>query len=138
MDNDSYLSISVVSQGVYREKGSKFYSYAYPVINEEEIEEALAALRKQYHERCSTKMNIPSISLVFNGIDEHTTNEYGVEHPPWQYYPVTNFEAHYNISHLYGPAFEPYLNQPPASVFIAHGSAVMVRQASRYTDLALA
>ena len=70
-------------------------------------------------------------------LNSHTTNEYGVEHPRWQYYPVTNFESHYNVAHLYGPEFEPYLNCPPASVFIADGSAVTVRKARRLSALAM-
>ena len=68
----------------------------------------------------------------------HTTNEYGVEHPRWQYYPVKNFEAHYNVSRLYGAKFEPYLNQPPASVFIADGSEVLIRKFQRLTAKAFA
>ena len=71
-------------------------------------------------------------------LGEHVTNEYGVEHNPWQYYPVTTFEADYNVPLLYGAEFEPYLSQPPASVFIAHGSEVTVRKARSFTTLALA
>lgn len=71
-------------------------------------------------------------------LDHHTTNEYGVEHPAWQYYPVTTFEAHYQVARLYGSEFEPYLNGPPASVFVAHGSEVVVRKAQQFTTLALA
>ena len=71
-------------------------------------------------------------------LSEHATNEYGVEHPPWQYYPVTTFEAKYNVAYLYGAAFVPYLNQPPASVFIADGSPVVVRKAQSFHALAIA
>ena len=70
-------------------------------------------------------------------VDAQTINEYGVEHVPWEYYPVTSFESHYNVRQLYGHAFEPYLTPPPDSVFIAHGSAVTVRQANRYTTLTM-
>ena len=71
-------------------------------------------------------------------LGSHLTNEYGVEHPRWRYYPVTNFEATYHVSHLYGEAFEPYLNQPPASVFIADGSEVLVRKARSFASMVVA
>ena len=50
MNHDGYLSLSGASQGFYREKGSKFYAFAYPVRHEEEIKERLDTLRKEYHD----------------------------------------------------------------------------------------
>ncbi len=47
--NDSYKTISTSSTGLYKDKGSKFISFAYPVRDEEEISELLAKLRKQHH-----------------------------------------------------------------------------------------
>jgi len=48
--DDSYKSISAISKGSYKEKGSKFFSFAFPVISEEEVKEKLAMLRKEYHD----------------------------------------------------------------------------------------
>lgn len=45
---DSYKSISKSSTGVYKELGSKFLSFAYPVSSEEEIKNILTELRKSY------------------------------------------------------------------------------------------
>lgn len=45
---DSYKSISKASTGIYRELGSKFLSFAYPVSSEEEIRNILSELRKSY------------------------------------------------------------------------------------------
>jgi len=45
---DSYKSISKPSTGIYKELGSKFLSFAYPVSSEEEIKNILAELRKNY------------------------------------------------------------------------------------------
>jgi len=45
---DSFLTIASESQGMYREKGSKFLSFAYPVRNEEEVKEKMDFLRKKY------------------------------------------------------------------------------------------
>ncbi|HEY8401386.1 MAG TPA: YigZ family protein [Cytophagaceae bacterium] len=48
--NDSYLSIKSPSEGLYKEKGSKFLAFAYPVESEEEIKEILNDLKKKYYD----------------------------------------------------------------------------------------
>ncbi|MFT7268225.1 MAG: putative YigZ family protein [Roseivirga sp.] len=50
MPNDFYLTVAKDSEGFYKEKGSKFLAFAYPVSNEEEIKEKLEALRKQFYD----------------------------------------------------------------------------------------
>lgn len=45
---DIYLSIAQASEGLYREKGSKFLAFAFPVANEEQIKAYLEQLRKTY------------------------------------------------------------------------------------------
>ena len=47
---DTYLTISKTSEGFYKEKGSKFMAFAYPVSSEEEIKEKQDALRKQFYD----------------------------------------------------------------------------------------
>lgn len=47
---DIYYSLKNVSEGVYKEKGSKFLSFAYPVVSEEEIREKLESLKRQYYD----------------------------------------------------------------------------------------
>lgn len=48
--SDTYQTISAPVQGLYKEKGSKFLSFAYPVETEEEIKDLLALLRKEYYD----------------------------------------------------------------------------------------
>lgn len=48
--DDTFLTLQRDSQGVYKEKGSKFFSFAFPVKDEEEIKEKIAALKKQYYD----------------------------------------------------------------------------------------
>lgn len=43
---DTYLSIEKASEGLFKDKGSKFIAYAFPVSSEEKIKEHLAELRK--------------------------------------------------------------------------------------------
>lgn len=45
---DTYKTIESVSEGIYREKASKFLAFAYPVSTEDEVKERLAALRKEH------------------------------------------------------------------------------------------
>lgn len=48
--DDTYQTISTTSQGIYKEKGSKFIALAFPVSSEEDIKIKLAHLRKEYHD----------------------------------------------------------------------------------------
>ena len=45
---DQYQSIAAPSTGIYKEKGSKFLAFAYPVSTEEAIKSHLQDLRKEY------------------------------------------------------------------------------------------
>ena len=47
---DSYLTIAEPAEAIYKERSSKFLTYAYPVESEEEIKELLDALRKEYYD----------------------------------------------------------------------------------------
>lgn len=46
---DQYYTISAPTEGLYKEKGSKFFAYAFQVKNEEEVEEKLLAIRDLHH-----------------------------------------------------------------------------------------
>ena len=48
MFEDTYKTIRYASQGVYKEKGSKFLAFAFPVVSETEAKSHLEELRKQY------------------------------------------------------------------------------------------
>ena len=45
---DTYLTLAAPAMGIYKEKGSKFLAFAYPVNSEEDIKNYLAGLRKEY------------------------------------------------------------------------------------------
>ncbi len=47
--DDSYLTIANPSEGLFKDKGSKFLAYAYPVETEDEIKDYLQILRKEHH-----------------------------------------------------------------------------------------
>ena len=48
--NDTFKSISGPAEGLYKEKGSKFFAFAYPVVSEEEVRAALEKIRKEYYD----------------------------------------------------------------------------------------
>ena len=50
MNFDTYKTIALPSQGIYKEKGSRFVSYAFPVFYQEEIKPILDKIRKEHHE----------------------------------------------------------------------------------------
>ncbi len=46
---DSYKSIASQSEGLFKDKGSRFIALAYPVETEEEIKEIIAAIKKEHY-----------------------------------------------------------------------------------------
>ncbi len=49
MISDTYNTIEKESTGYFKEKGSKFYSYAFPLENEEDVKEIIVKLKKEHH-----------------------------------------------------------------------------------------
>lgn len=47
---DSYLTISKNSEGLYKEKGSKFIALSFPVRSEEQVKEKLEEVKKTYYD----------------------------------------------------------------------------------------
>ena len=50
MDSYSYKTINSPSQGLYKEKGSRFIAFAYPVSDQEAIKPIIDMIRKEHHE----------------------------------------------------------------------------------------
>lgn len=50
MESDTYLTIKSISQGLYKDKGSRFIAFAYPVFNQDEIKPIIEKVRKEYHD----------------------------------------------------------------------------------------
>ena len=47
---DAYQSIGAPSQGLFKDNGSRFIAFAFPVETEDEVKEHVAALKKEYHD----------------------------------------------------------------------------------------
>lgn len=48
--DDTFLTLKRESEGLYKEKGSKFLAFGYPVNDEQDIKERLEVLRKKYYD----------------------------------------------------------------------------------------
>ena len=47
---DAYQSIEAPSQGLFKDNGSRFIAFAYPVETEDQVKEHVSALKKEYHD----------------------------------------------------------------------------------------
>ncbi|MDD2380722.1 MAG: YigZ family protein [Mariniphaga sp.] len=47
--DDSYKTIADKSEGFFKDKGSRFFAYAFPVNTEEETKEIINQIRKEHH-----------------------------------------------------------------------------------------
>ena len=49
LTDDTYLTIESPSEGIYKDKGSKFLAFAYPIASENELKVHLEQLKKDHH-----------------------------------------------------------------------------------------
>ncbi len=49
-DSDSYKTFARTSEGIFKDRGSKFLYFGFPVSSEDEIKTILASLRKTYYD----------------------------------------------------------------------------------------
>lgn len=47
---DTYRSVAALSEGLYKDKGSRFLAFAFPVTTEQEVKVRVDALKKEYHD----------------------------------------------------------------------------------------
>ena len=47
---DVYKTIETIAEGIYKEKGSRFIAFAYPVMNEDEIKSIVATIKEKYYD----------------------------------------------------------------------------------------
>ncbi|MBR5002010.1 MAG: YigZ family protein, partial [Bacteroidaceae bacterium] len=50
MVDDTYKTIKATSEGIYKEKGSKFLAFAIPVTTEAEIKTHVEKIKKEYYD----------------------------------------------------------------------------------------
>ena len=50
MESDNYITIKSSSEGIYKEKGSRFLSFAFPVVSQEEIKPIINGIRKEHRD----------------------------------------------------------------------------------------
>lgn len=60
------------------------------------------------------------------------TTEYGVEHPTWESYPISNHHIDVNFEKAYGKKFSHLTRAIPSSVLLAEGSDVIIRSGKKW------
>ncbi|WP_297624739.1 YigZ family protein [uncultured Rikenella sp.] len=50
MNSDTYLTIAAPAEGLYKDKGSRFLAFAYPVFSESDIKPLVDALKTEYYD----------------------------------------------------------------------------------------
>jgi len=50
MESDIYYTIKNSSQGIYKEKGSRFLAFAFPIKSSDEVKPIIERIRKEHHE----------------------------------------------------------------------------------------
>ncbi len=76
MSEDTFLTLREPSTAIYKEKGSKFLSFAIPIDSEEKVKEALEGLKKAYYDarhHCYAYM-LGKDQLVFRANDAGEPN----------------------------------------------------------------
>jgi uncharacterized protein YqjF (DUF2071 family) len=67
----------------------------------------------------------------YTKIDDHTTSQYGVEHPRWRVYETIEHTINVNFEKNYGKDFKFLEAETPQSVFLAEGSEICVKEGGR-------
>ena len=62
---------------------------------------------------------------------QNRTDEYKVEHPPWELFAVEDFEINVDFGKLYGEQFTFLNDEKPYSIFMAKGSEVSVYKGAK-------
>lgn len=49
MQKDEYISVATKSEGLYKDKGSRFISYVFPICDPQEVKPLVDSLKKEHH-----------------------------------------------------------------------------------------
>jgi uncharacterized protein YqjF (DUF2071 family) len=137
-------AITFVANTIFRENYAtkKMYHNWQNNIQSLQIEYALLDIKKHtMHISCENKLQDIEPNSIQEFIAEHYwgyakvdsiySNAYEVTHPKWQVYPTINYSIDFDFKELYGPQFSSLNNQNPHSVFLAEGSAIAVKSATK-------
>jgi len=72
MEKTTYNILAQSSEGLYKEKGSKFIAVAHPVSSEDDIKEKLELVRKKYH---TARHHCYAYRLGFEGADYRVNDD---------------------------------------------------------------
>ena len=73
LKDDTYKTIALPSEGIFKDKGSKFISYAFPVSDEESVKEIVQRIKKEHY---SARHHCYAYRLGFSG-ENYRVNDDG-------------------------------------------------------------
>ncbi len=77
---DTYQVVSKPGEGLYKDRGSKFLGYAFPVKNEEEVKQYIQQLKKEHFaavHHCYAYVLLPDQSIQKSNDDREPSNSAG-------------------------------------------------------------
>ena len=129
--NENYVALPMAHRIEPRQNNSRLVSYSWTQSGNES---RLSVTAQGELQPLATGSEAEFILEHYWGYSRQrngSTLEYQVEHSPWRTQPVLNCTVEGEFENLYGLAFGEVLQNPPASVFLAEGSAVTVRKGVR-------
>ena len=67
----------------------------------------------------------------YTKLSNEKTSEYGVEHPKWEVYQISDYSIDVDFGDIYGQDFHFLTSQKPTSIFLAEGSEIRVKSGRR-------
>ncbi len=92
---------------------------------------AVAENREERIEENSIEEFISEHYWGYSSLSNTATTEYGVEHPRWNLYPIKSYEVDVDFETNYGKDFSFLQVATPASVFLAEGSPIKIKNGKR-------
>ena len=86
-----------------------------------------AALENQAMTKGSVEEFIFEHYYGYTKIDTTNTEEYQIEHPSWEIYPIKNYRISCDFKAMYGESFAHLSSQKPNSIMLAEGSKIAVK-----------
>ena len=125
--NEKYLSLPMRHDFQIEKNQTNSVEYGWQTERQECSLRAVFDNQWSYPEANSAEHFFMARPYSFTRRKDGATNEMILEHPLWRTAPVIDARAEYDIPEIFGAEFVPYLTLLPASVFIAEGSPITLK-----------
>ena len=122
--NENYEALPMSHRMETLSNGAKYVSYSWKSRQQENFLKVTTCGPAQMPAHGSQQEFITEHYWGYTKQRDGSTVEYRVEHPRWKVWDTSAAEFHCDIADMYGKRFCEFLEQPPASAFLADGSEV--------------